>query len=88
MGDIWKKIVAVWDSIPHYIQAPIVLFAGAAGGVLIPVIYNWANGQTVCTVTAWPCIEGYLKEALKTGIAAVFGLYIKSSIHKPVNPGQ
>ena len=79
---MWAKLVAWWDEVPHVVQAGLLLFVTTAGGVLIPVLYGWTQGQTVCTVAFWPCVVGYLKEAIKTGIGAVIGLYIKSSFHK------
>lgn len=79
---MWQKIVTWWDSLPHWLQAPIVLFGTTVAAVLVPVVYSWTQGQTVCTVAFWPCVAGYLKDALKLGIGAVIGLYIKSSLYR------
>lgn len=78
---MWQTIKDGWNKLPHLVQAAIVGFGGAAIGVLEPVIQNWASGQVVCSVAIGVCIKGYLVSAVKAGILAVMGLYVKSSFH-------
>jgi hypothetical protein len=80
---MWTKLTAWWAGLPHQVQAVIVLFGGGALGVLEPVVQNWASGQAVCTATVGLCVRGYLLAAAKAGVAAVIGLYIKSSYGTP-----
>jgi len=78
---MWSKLVAFWNGLPHLIQAAIAAFAGAAFSVLWTALKAWANGQAVCTVAFWPCVGGYLSQAVKGGIIAIGGLYTKSSFY-------
>ena len=78
---MWTKLVAWWDGLPHGVQAVIVAFGGAVGGFLEPVVQNWASGQAVCTTPAWVCLRTYVISAIKVGVSAVIGLYIKSSLY-------
>lgn len=80
---MWDKLVAWWDKQPHLFQAVIVAFAGGIWGVLEPVVQNWAGGQSVCTVAAGACLKIYGISALRSGVAAVVALYVKSSFYKP-----
>lgn len=79
---MWTKLAAWWNQLPHGVQAVLVGFGGGALGVLEPVVEQWAAGATVCSVAATACIKGYLLSAVKAGVVAVMGLYIKSSFHK------
>jgi len=79
---MWTRIVALWNNLPHYVQAVIMAFGAGLFGVLWNVVKQWANGQQVCTVATWPCVESYLVSGVKAGIIAVIGLYTKSSYHK------
>ena len=78
---IWQKLAAWWNGVPHLWQAVMVAFGGGALGVLEPVVQNWASGVAVCSVAVGVCINGYLVSAVKAGVMAVIGLYIKSSFH-------
>ncbi len=76
------KLAAWWNGLPHAVQA--VIEAAGAGflGVAEPVIQQWASGATVCTVALGACIKGYAISAAKAAVAAVLGLYVKSSFYK------
>ena len=79
---MWQKLVAWWGGLPHTVQAVIVAFGGAAFGVLWNVVQQWASGQQVCAVALGPCVKAYVISAVKAGVIAVAGLYIRSSYHK------
>lgn len=79
---MWTKLTAWWASLPHQVQAVLVGFGGGAGGVIEKVVEQWATGQVVCSGLVLPCLETYCISALKAGVIAVMGLYIKSSYHK------
>jgi hypothetical protein len=78
------KIAAWWASLPHGVQALIVGFGSAAGQVLGSKIWDWANNQPVCAagVAAMACVKFTAVAAIRTGIVAVGGLYLKSSLYK------
>jgi len=78
-----SKLAAFWNGLPHQAQAVFVALGGGIIGVLEPVIEHWASGQVVCTVATGLCIKGYAVSALKAGILAVMGLYVKSSLYQP-----
>jgi hypothetical protein len=85
---MWKRIAAWWSGLPHGLQAALVGFGGGALGVLEPVIQNWSEGKAVCAVAAAVCVKGYLYSAIKAGVMAIFGLYIRSSYHKATPPNS
>lgn len=70
-----NKLKAFWNSLPHAAQAVIVLFAATAAGS----VANAINQPGACTSLS--CIGHYAKAGLSTGIAAVAGLYMKSSLY-------
>ena len=78
---MWNKIVAWWDSLPHGVQAVIVTFFGAVAGFVVPIIQNWAAGQPVCGTNISACLKTDAISAIKVGVSAVIGLYIKSSLY-------
>jgi hypothetical protein len=71
-----NKIQAYWNSLPHEVQAAIMLFAGAAVAILK---HNFADAHGCLTSI---CLKGYLWAALHGGLAAVVALYIPSSLGK------
>ena len=70
------KIQAYWNSLPHQLQATIMLFAGAALGVL----QHSLSSPDACLTG--PCLKGYAIAAIQAGLAAVAALYIPSSLGK------
>ena len=81
---MWDKMAAWWNGLNHGVQAAIVAFGGGIVGVVEPVLQNWASGQAVCSVAVSACLKGYAISAVKAGVMAVLGLYVKSSLyHKP-----
>lgn len=71
------KIQAYWNSLPHALQAMILLFAGAAWGVLK---HNLFDAPQACYTAV--CLRSYAVAALHAGILAVVALYIPSSLGK------
>jgi hypothetical protein len=71
-----QKIVGYWKSLPHPVQAAIMLFAGAASGVIKHAI---AQPNACFTSVCW---HGYLASALHAGILAVVALYIPANLPK------
>lgn len=80
---MWAKLAAWWNSLPHGVQAVMVAFGGAGFGVLWSAAQQWAGGQPVCAtgMTASVCAKGLLVSAIRSGIVAVAGLYVKSSLY-------
>jgi hypothetical protein len=78
------KIAAWWNSLPHGVQAVLVGFGSAAGQVLGSKVWDWANNQPVCEagVAIGACVKFTAVAAIRTGIVAVGGLYLKSSLYK------
>jgi hypothetical protein len=71
---MFSKIRFYWNSLPHPVQAAIMLFGGAAVGVLKHNFVD-ANG----CLTAF-CLKGYLLAALHGGVTAVIALYIPANV--------
>jgi hypothetical protein len=70
------KIQAFWNSLPHAAKTVIVIFCGAAYGVLHQTLS--ANGACLTNV----CLKADAIEAMRTGSAAVVALYIPSPFKK------
>lgn len=68
-----QKIRTWWNSLPHPLQAGIMLFAGAATGV----IRHSIEAPDACMTAA--CIKGYLFSAVHAGVLAVIALYIPAN---------
>lgn len=68
------KLWAWWNSLPHPIQAAIMLFFGAATGV---VKHTLSNPQACMTASCW---KGYLASALHAGLLAVLALYVPANV--------
>lgn len=70
------KIAAFWNSLPHLVQAGIVAFVSAGGGVLAKSI----EAPQACMSTS--CWGTYIQAGLHAGIAGVIALYVPSSLGK------
>lgn len=70
------KIQAFWNSLPHAAKTVIVIFCGAAYGVL----HQQLSGNAACFSNA--CLKADAIEAARTGSAAVIALYIPSPFKK------
>ena len=70
------KIRAYWNSLPHQVQAGIMLFGGAAFGLLQ---HKLSTPDACLTGT---CLKGYVIAAGHAGIAAVIALYIPANVGK------
>ena len=70
------KIRNYWNSLPHPVQAAIMLFAGAATGVIHHVLQN---PDACMTATCW---KGYVFSAAHAGVLAVVALYIPANFGK------
>jgi hypothetical protein len=71
-----SKVQLWWNSLPHPVQAAIMLFGGAAAGV---VKHNFAEAHGCLT---WLCVKGYTWSALQGGITAVVALYIPANLKR------
>lgn len=69
-----QKVQAYWNSLPHPVQAAIMLFGGAAVAV---VKHSFADAHGCLTET---CLKGYVYAGLHGGIAAVVALYIPANL--------
>jgi hypothetical protein len=70
------KIQTWWNSLPHPLQAGIMLFGGAATGVIRHVLEN----PNACMTAA--CWQGYVVSAAHAGVLAVIALYIPANLGK------
>jgi hypothetical protein len=70
------KISDTWNSLPHPLQAAIMLFGGAAIGVLK---HKLAVPDACLTAV---CLKGYVIDALHGGVGAVVALYIPANLPK------
>jgi hypothetical protein len=77
MGNIVSKIRSWWTSLPHPVQAGIMLFGGAATGVVHKVLEN----PNACMSLA--CWKQYLASAAHAGVLAVIALYIPANLNPP-----
>ena len=73
---MWTALANFWSSLPHPVQAAVVLFGGDLGGA----IYAGISSPNACWTAA--CLGAYALTGLKTGIVAVLGLYIPSSLYQ------
>jgi hypothetical protein len=71
-----NKIQAYWNSLPHYVQAPLMVAGGAAAGVL----YHALMAPDACLTLA--CWKGYLHAAIATGVTAGLSLYVPANVGK------
>ena len=69
-----QKIRDTWNALPHPLQAIIMLFLGAATGVIRHVFQN----PNACTTAS--CWKGYLASALHAGFLAVIALYVPANL--------
>lgn len=70
------KLRNYWNSLPHQVQATIMLFGGAALGVLQ---HKLSSPDACLTGT---CLKGYAIAAGHAGVAAVIALYIPANFGK------
>lgn len=70
------KIRNYWNSLPHPVQAVIMLFGGAAIAVLKR---NFADAHGCLTES---CLKGYAWAAVHGGVTAVIALYIPANFGK------
>ena len=77
---MFKKIRDSWNSLPHQAQATVMLFAGAAFGVMQ---HAFSSPEACYT---GPCLKGYIIAAAHAGVAAVIALYIPANIGKALPP--
>jgi hypothetical protein len=71
-----QKVQAFWNSLPHPLQAVIMLFLGAATGVIRHIL---ETPNACMTVICW---HGYVVSAAHAGILAVIALYIPANLGK------
>lgn len=76
------KLSMWWASLPHAVRTGIVLFLGAAGGVL-----KHALTQPNACMTG-PCLQGYVIAAMHAGATALIALYIPSPLGRTPWPGE
>jgi hypothetical protein len=76
------KLSQYWASLPHAVRTAIVLFGGAAGGVL-----KHSLSQPNACFTG-PCLHGYIVSAASAGMTAVVALYIPSPLGRKPWPGE
>lgn len=79
---MFTKLSMFWASLPHAVRTGIVLFLGAAGGVL-----KHAISQPNACFTG-PCLHGYIVSAASAGLTAVVALYIPSPLPRKPWPGE
>jgi hypothetical protein len=72
-----NALKAFWASLPHQVQATIVVFATAAG---VTVLQNAAKG-TICTT--WSCFTQHIGAAVSAGAAALLAFYMKPNNGAP-----
>lgn len=70
------KIAAFWNGLPHYVQAMIVLFSAT---FFAQVAKGIQNPDACLSLHCW---RQYLAAGYSAGLAAVAGLYLKSSLNK------
>jgi hypothetical protein len=73
---MWTKVSNFWNGMPHWLQALAVLFAGTAAKAVATAV----SAPNACMTLA--CWRQYLSSGLDAGVAAVAGLYVKSSFYK------
>lgn len=73
---MFSKIQTWWNSLPHAVQAAILLFAGAATGVIRKVI------ETPDACMSLVCWKAYVASAVHAGVVAVIALYIPANVAK------
>ena len=71
---MFAKIKNYWNSLPHPVQAGIMLFGGAAVAV---VKHNFADANGCLTES---CLKGYAIAELHGGVTAVIALYIPANL--------
>ena len=71
-----EKLRNYWNSMPHLLQATIMLFGGAAIGVLKHQLFS----PDACLTNV--CLKGYAIDAAHAGLAAVVALYIPANLPK------
>jgi hypothetical protein len=76
MGKFFAAIAAEWNSLPHPVQAVVMLFVGAGTGVLRRSLEQ----QPACF--SGTCLKGDIISAIHAGALAVVALYIPSSLGK------
>jgi hypothetical protein len=75
-----QKLQATWNSLPHPVQAAIMLFAGAA---IAAVKHGFADAHGCLTEV---CVKGYVYAAIHGGVTAVVALYIPANLGKLAAP--
>jgi len=71
---IFVSIRSWWTSLPHPVQAVIMLFGGAFTGVIRHVLQN---PNACMSVDCW---KGYLFSAVHAGVLAVIALYVPANV--------
>lgn len=66
-----------WNSLPHLLQAVIVLFAAT----VLSSIAKAIEAPNACW--SYTCWRGYLAGGLHAGVVAVAALYLRSSLYQP-----
>ncbi|HEX3941373.1 MAG TPA: hypothetical protein VHX11_07825 [Acidobacteriaceae bacterium] len=79
---MFLKLSQWWQRLPHPVRTLIVLFAGAASGVL-----KHALTQPNACMTG-PCLKAYAISAVHAGVLAVLALYIPSPAGRSPWPGE
>ena len=72
---MFQNLQKLWNSLPHQLQAALVLAGGAALGTLTHAI----EAPNACL--SGSCLAGYLSAAAHAAVFSVVGLYVKSSAY-------
>ena len=71
MNKILQSIKTFWYSLPKPVQTALMLFLGAATGVIRHAL---SNPNACMTASCW---KGYLASAVHAGVLAVMALYVR-----------
>lgn len=77
-----QKLIAYWNSLPSWAKTSLILFAGAASGVIRHAFLS-SNG---CLTEH--CIREYVIAGAHVGGVAVFGYLLKSPLGQKLESGQ
>lgn len=69
--NLWRGLEDVWHSLPHQVQAIILIFASGAG----PFIWKIYSDPNACW--QWSCIKHSLSAALDAGVVSLCAFYMR-----------
>jgi hypothetical protein len=76
-----QPAVDFWHSLPHQLQATIIVFASAAG----PVIWKWWSDPQACM--QWACLKHTITAAINAGGVALAAFYMRPGRGRSGGPG-